>query len=236
MTKILTDKGIEININYFEIEKYCMNEVKKLKDIEDFNEYKKKYNYFNAYFDYIFNKKKYILHEPLLILDTYLYNDNNKYYIIENNKELINKNYFDFSLMNDLCVSIVNNPYHIEEGFFILCDGTILTNNYVKRHLNSAKLILNKYLISSIVIYKKYLNFIKKHDKYFQYHIIDFLTEELGIIYGKRNGIYISIINNNNKITKEQLNTINNMKKYYNVICEDYNNYNKLNKLLYRNR
>ena len=237
MTKIITNKNQEIDIKYYEIEEYCKNEISNNKEnIEDFNNFKKDYNYFNPCFDYIFHNKKYILYDPLLIKNTKLYNENRYYYIIEDNMQVTNKNFYDFTLMNDTCVSIIKNPYEIYEGFFILDDGTILTNNFVERHLRSAKLILNNYLINSLLVYKKYLNFIKKNEKYFQYHIIDFLTEDLGIIHGKKYSHNIDLIINSLIITDNQLNTIKRLKKYYKVNYEDCNNYNKVDKLTYKNK
>ena len=236
MTKIITQENKEIDIKYYQIENFCRNEIIKNNYIEDFNKFKINYNYFNAYFDYIFHIKKYILKEPLCIPNTYLYNKYKFYYILNNNEELVNSYNFDFSLMNDICASIVNNPFEINEGFFILKDGTLLTNNYVERHLKSAKMILNSYLINSITFYKDYLKFIENNDIYFQYKIIDFLTENLGIIHGKRYGKYIDLIINNEKITKEQLDTLKKIKKYFKTNSEDFNNYNKINKLIYRNR
>lgn len=234
LIKIITNEKEEIHLKYYEIEKYCINEINK-KYQKKFNDFKNKYNYYKPYFDYIFHLEKYKLYNPLLIPNSILINENN-YYYINKDEEIKNKYNYDFSLMNDICISIVNNPYEIEEGFFILKDGTILTNNYVERHLKSARLILNSYLINSFSIYKNYLKFIANNDKYFQYKIIDFLTEDLGIIHGKRQGMNIDLITNNEKITEKQLNTLKKLKKYFKTNYEDYNNYNRINKLIYRNR
>lgn len=234
MTKIITNKNIEVDIKYCEIENFCINEIMNNNEyLKEFMEFKKNYNYFNAYFDFIFHTKKYKLCEPLLIKGTYLFNNDNYYYIIKDNKE-INKGYYDFTLMSDFYISIVTNPYEIQEGFFILNDGTLLTTNYVERHLKSAKVILNNYLIKHSYVYKKYLRFIEDKGINFEYYIIDFLIENLGIIYGKKYGINVDLISNKYTITQTQLNTIKKLLKYYNVKNEDYNNFN--NKMFYKNR
>lgn len=232
MIKITNNKNESILLKYYHIEKYCINEINKnKKDIANFNEFNNKYSYFNPYFDYIFHIKKYKLHEPLLIPNTILNNENRYYYIIEKDKEVINSNSYDFTLMDDIGISIKTDPYLINEGFFILSDGTMITNNFVERHLCNAKMILNNELIKSITIYNKYKKFINQNGQYFQYNIIDFLIESLGIIYGKKDGKIIKLTMNNKIITKKQLNTIRELKsKYYVLIeyCEDYKNPKKL--------
>lgn len=233
MPKIITDKKEIIDINYYEIENFCKNEILKNKeDIENFNIFKEEYKTFNAYFDYIFHKKKYTLLNPLLIPDTILYNENMDYYIIDLKRE--QNNLSDFSLSNDTCIPILKSIYNLKAGFFILVDGTIITTDFVERHLSVAKNILNAELIESISVYNKYLKYIEQNKNSIKYNIIDFLTEELGIVYGKKQGIFVKLILNNELITKEQNATINKLKKVFNVIDEYCDRYKTEQKMFYK--
>lgn len=229
MIKVI-NKDKEYKLEYYELLNFCKFITEELiqdnSNKQDFFKLKKEYSYYEPYFDYIFGKNTFTMHNPLYIENTKLISKNNKYIIKKDNED------YNFTYTNDHIIGL-NNLYKVDCGFIILEDGTILDNSYVERHVINARNILNQYLIrdkETNIYFKKYI----KNDEYNIYKIVDFLIEEKAMIYGRKNGnLNIELTININKLTKEQLKTISKLKRKYKIDIKDYNELDKYNQKKY---
>ena len=223
----------EYEIEYYDLLKFCKELTLELTNEEtnriNFKEFQKKYTYFSPYFDYIFGEQKNIIINPFYLENSTFECKDNKYNIIESN----NLSHI-FTYSNDDFIGL-NKTNKIENGFFILEDGTIIDNRYVERHLINATTLLNNYLIQDKYLCKSF--FILKHDKYYMFKIIDFLIKEKGVIYGRKDSNKIlDLTINQLDITEEQLNIINLLSKKYNINLNNFEILNKYKKKCMKNR
>lgn len=229
MIKVI-NKDKEYKLEYYELLNFCKLITEELiqdnSNKQDFFKLKKEYSYYEPYFDYIFGKNNFTMHNPLYIENTKLISKSNKYIIKKDNED------YNFTYTNDYIIGL-NNLYRVDCGFIILEDGTILDNSYVERHVINARNILNQYLIRDKETNKYFKKYIKS-DEYNIYKIVDFLIEEKAMIYGRKNGnLNIELTININKLTKEQLKTISKLKRKYKIDIKDYNELDKYNQKKY---
>ncbi|MCI5967796.1 MAG: hypothetical protein MRZ42_05450 [Tenericutes bacterium] len=95
-TGFITPDNQIILLNYDEVYKFCMDVCELEENYENWQHFKKDYNYFSSCFDFLILKLNYIFINPLYQMGTYLKSVKNKMFII-NEKDLDVINYDSIS-------------------------------------------------------------------------------------------------------------------------------------------
>lgn len=215
----LKPDGTSVYMDYYEVENYCISEIKKFMDInqentEKFENYKNKYSYFRPYFDFVVFEMGYIFLNPLLKKSMFGFCD-----------ELDLSKKTDAPMLKSLTMNDENLNMRKDQFDFYLSsaitpDDFAFDKNKYLTHKNLLDHILNQILICSKEIYLDYL----KHPREGIY-----LVERLGfMIYGYYESDEISLIYTPYLFTERQRNFYLGLREYY--VSDKYYTKNEITK------
>ena len=215
----IKNKFEEKELEYYKLGEYCKSLCEKYISLNDenkqeFDEFSKKYTYFQPYFDFVMKYMDGVVYSPFFDDRKCIVIVDDKYHIqpleLENN--ILGS--FDMVLSDDRSIGL-NSKIRCEdtEGCFVDLSGNILQLDIAGRHLKLAYTILNQALMTSITTCKKFKEF-KENGNIT--HMIDFLINYYGYAYVKYKEPK-RVIYNSAAITEAQYKAFCNKKKYYNI-------------------
>lgn len=234
--KVICPNNEVISLKYSDLLYFCQKITssyisKSKQNLEEFLEFRKHYHFFQPYFDFVMMKKKYILLEPLFYKDTYLLPYHEQYFIIplgnhqdmSYHKLLSEKPLSSFDFLSafdeNICVQKDKKNIGNDVGFCLDSEGVLYQNHILERHLKMARLILNQKMLNSTNFCVRYRKYVREKGPY---HLLDFLTEELGYSIGFPSNQNV-VTYHSKKVTEEQLSYLKYLKAKYHIKLEDTN-------------
>lgn len=208
-----------IKMEYTEILNYCKSLCEEEQNKQSYDEYKKGYTYFPAYFDFVVFELNYIFINPLMEPETCLIPENNSLYLsayqgddYQKNMDFFNTNliYENISFMGKVSDKELGIKKQTPESIIdCLMDpnmmGLITRDEKVgDSHGITGNTVLNQLLMKSTKIYDNYQQYSIEDDTDIDNKAINYLVKSLGFLRLTSPKTYPMIIGNEYVLTEEE--------------------------------
>lgn len=168
---LVSENNEQIKCKYYEIEEKCVAiiESKRKEDpnLENqFQEFRKKYTYFNPYFDFVLCVLKYKIYNPLDLADACLYGKEDEIHLFHLNMDHV------LCPINDDAHIGLYNPKKEELRVSLIDENGLGIGPKGTKHNYIARFILNQFFIKDENLYRTYL---EKRENFYFFSYANFL-------------------------------------------------------------